>query len=895
MKRGFVLLALMVTFAGPVSARHGAICLYADAGATSCEFVDNGGVVTVYIVHALADGATASRFRLDVSATGWSHISDTWSYDTVIGSSINGVSIGYGRCESSPFVIGSVSFTGTSAAPGSAIRILPDYRTDYVEIVDCEGHSRIGAGGTAYVNSATACLCQVNTTPALVVEPTGLNFGYIYDTLAFEVFNAGGGTLAWNVSESLSWLELSPTGGINAGEVIVTVDRTALAAGTYNGDISLSSNAGNKTITVFVTVLPTDPILRVTPDALTFEGRTEDQPLFIFNDGIPGLTWTASGDQPWLSVSPPAGVDAGGVTVTVDRTGLSEGTYSGNVSVTSNGGNQTVPVTLIVLPPYPILELSKTSLFLPPSKTQRSVDITNGGGVDLEWNLTGDQSWLSVLPPSGVNDVSVTVTVDRAGVPYGDHFGHLFVGSNGGSDTITVEMQVGYPTLAFSPTEFHFGPAGTDDTLTVWNSRGGDLEWSVYDPAGWLTRSPSSGTNFGEVHLHVDRTGMGNGTFTAWLSLTSNGGNTNILVSMVNEIPVLQVSPASLSFAWTEDEKYLDIINDGDDDLSWNVTGDRTWMSASPASGFNDGQVAVTIDRTGLADGPYAGSLTVTSNGGTRIVPVDMWSGPRPVLHVEPAFLDFTPADTVATFDITNQGDGDLNWTLSTHDAWIDILPPLSGPNDATVTVHVHPDAISGGSRYGQITVASVHDTTTVGIRYLVPGTGQAGTIAVFSDMGATSQEFVDAGSLVQVHFFHIHHSGVTGSRFLLAPIPNWIHLGDTWNFPAVIGTSVTGVSIGYGDCLDSYYTHLGTANFFGSAAPACSRIYVVADPAATTGQIEVVDCAGGLLFASGGVGCVNSDGGCVCAHPVRSATWGQIKALLERTGRPDPEKSDGP
>jgi hypothetical protein len=884
MKQGIVISVLLVAFAVPVSAEHGAICLYADAGATSCDFVDNGGVVQVYIVHALVDGASASRFRLDVSAAGWSHLSDTWNYDTVIGSSINGVSIGYGRCESSPFVIGTVSFTGASAAPGSAIRILPDYRTEYVEIVDCDGRSRIGAGGGAYVNSTAACVCQVNTIPALEVEPTGLDFGYVYDDLAFGVFNAGGGTLTWNVSESLPWLELSPAGGTNAGEVTVTVDRTGLPAGSYGGEIGLTSNAGSKTITVSMTVLPTDPILRVAPTELTFEGRIEDIPLFIYNDGIPGLTWTASGDQPWLSVSPPGGVEAGGVTVHVDRTGLGEGTYHGNVSVTSNGGNQTVPVTMIVLPPYPILELSKTSLFLPPSKTQRTVDITNGGGVDLEWDITGDQPWLSVIPASGVNDVSVTVTVDRAGVPYGDHFGHLFVGSNGGSDTITVEMQVGYPTLAFAPTEFHFGPAGTDDTLTVWNSRGGDLVWSVYDPAGWLTRNPSGGTNYGQIHLHVDRAGMGNGTYSAWLSVTSNGGNTNILVTMVNEIPVLQVSPASLSFAWTEDEKYLDIANAGDDDLTWSVAGDQTWMSADPPSGLNDGQVTVSIDRTGLADGPYEGELTVTSNGGTRIVPVDMWSGPRPVLHVDPVFLDLAPSDTVATFEITNLGTGDLNWTVSTEDTWIDILPPLSGPNDATVTVHVHPGAMTSASRFGEITVASVYDTATVGVRYLVPGTGQAGTIAVFSDVGASSQEFVDAGSLLQVHFFHLHHSGVTGSRFLLASIPNWIHLGDMWNFPAVIGTSVTGVSIGYGDCLDSYYTHLGTANFFGSSAPACSRIYVVADPAAATGQIEVVDCAGGLLFASGAVGCVNSDGSCYCSHAVRSATWGQIKALLDRT-----------
>ncbi len=880
MKRCIILSILVFASATAVSADQGALCLFSDAAGTQCDFVDNGGVIQVYIVHTQLDGATASRFRLDVSATGWTHLSDLWNHSLVIGSSVYDVSIGYGRCVTSTVVVGSAAFTGTSTAPGTPIRIVPAYYTDHIEIADCDDRSLIGAGGTAYVNSATPCICQVNPTPVLDVENPSLDFGYTDTTRTFTVVNLGGGTLSWNLSESIPWLELSTTGGTNIGDVTVTIDRTGLAQGTYGGEIFLTSNAGNRTVLVSMTVLATDPVLRVVPTTLFFGGRIYDKSLLVFNDGVAGLNWNVTGDQPWLSVSPTNGVDATEVAIEVDRTGLAIGSHYGNVSVLSNGGNQTVPVTVIVLHPYPILELSKTALFLPPSKTRRVVYLTNEGGVDLIWNIISDQSWLSVNPASGVDDASLTVDVDRTGVPYGNHFGNLFVNSDGGNDTITVEIEVGYPTLTFSPTEFHFGAVETDDTLTIWNSRGGDLSWTIYDPVAWLTRSPSSGVNDGEVFIHIDRTVVGNGTFHTSIYIDSNGGGAGVPVTMINEIPVLTASPLSLEFSGAENEKYLNIINAGDADLSWNIASDQTWMSVNPASGLNDQQVTVIMDRTGLADGPYEGTLSITSNGGSGIITVDMWSGPLPVLQVTPLYLEFTPTDTVKTFEITNVGDGNLDWTMSADRSWIEIVPPLSGPNDATVSVNVHPDSLPSVAVYfGNITVNSIYDTLNVGVGYVPPGMGQEGTIAIFSDPGGTDRNFVDYCGLVQVHFFYYNHSGAKAARFKLDAVPGWISLGDHWQFQNVTGNSVQGVFLQFGGCQPSP-TYLGVASFFGNCAPVCSPLRIVADPASGTGQIMMIDCADVVKIASGGEGCVNSDGTCCTGFPVRQTTWGQIRAL---------------
>ena len=159
----------------------------------------------------------------------------------------------------------------------------------------------------------------------------------------------------------------------------------------------------------------------------------------------------------------------------------------------------------------------------------------------------------------------------------------------------------------------------------------------------------------------------------------------------------------------------------------------------------------------------------------------------------------------------------------------------------------------------------------------------QAGSIGVFADAGGTDCNLVDAGSLVTVHFVHVHHTGATASQWMLdlGGLP-WTHLGDLWNTATSIGLSVEGVSLGYGACFSAPYA-MGSANFFGSTAPACSVIRIVADPLAPTGGIEGVDCVlpkPNKNVPTGGTGIVNGDETCNCNIPVEETTWGGVKAL---------------
>ena len=85
--------------------------------------------------------------------------------------------------------------------------------------------------------------------------------------------------------------------------------------------------------------------------AVIGESKTGSQNFLISNSGGGTLNWSVSDNVSWLNCSPSSGSNDGSVTVSVDVTGLSAGTYTGEITVTDpNATNspQTVSVTLNV-------------------------------------------------------------------------------------------------------------------------------------------------------------------------------------------------------------------------------------------------------------------------------------------------------------------------------------------------------------------------------------------------------------------------------------------------------------------------------------------------------------------------------------------------------------------
>ena len=105
------------------------------------------------------------------------------------------------------------------------------------------------------------------------------------------------------------------------------------------------------------------PRLGLSTTSLDFEAHNNTMSLSVYNYGDETLTWNAyeNPDQSWItSIAPSTGSLNQGqnetVTITVDRAGMNDGDYSGTISISSNGGNEDVNISMHVgTPELPLI------------------------------------------------------------------------------------------------------------------------------------------------------------------------------------------------------------------------------------------------------------------------------------------------------------------------------------------------------------------------------------------------------------------------------------------------------------------------------------------------------------------------------------------------------------
>ncbi|HET8755685.1 MAG TPA: LamG-like jellyroll fold domain-containing protein [Solirubrobacteraceae bacterium] len=207
---------------------------------------------------------------------------------------------------------------------------------------------------------------------------------------------------------------------------------------------------------------PPPPALAVTPASLTFSGTAgganpASKTLSVTNSGGGSLSFTASDDAPWLTVTPGSGSAPATLTAAVSLSGLAAGDYSATITVDGggvNGSPKQIPVTLTVAPPQPpALSVSPGSLSFtavegaaaPPAQ---SLSVTNTGGGSLSFTTSDDATWLSAAPASGTAPGSVSVSVSHAGLARGTYTGNVVVtaaGATGSPRTIPVTLTVAPP------------------------------------------------------------------------------------------------------------------------------------------------------------------------------------------------------------------------------------------------------------------------------------------------------------------------------------------------------------------------------------------------------------------------------------------------------------------
>lgn len=423
----------------------------------------------------------------------------------------------------------------------------------------------------------------VSSTPVLRLNLASANFNYqiLGSVPASQGQNidvsSTGSALTYGVTTQVlsppggQWLGVSSASGTTPAQTQVTINANGLSAGTYTGTVFFAA-PGQAPVALPVTLtVSSSPLINTAPPSMTFTSAAGTAPPASQNLQVSvtgstlSVTPTAvvmSGGN-WLSVSP-AGASAIGTTastlqVSVNPSGLSEGTYHGAVLLSSSGaGNNPVlvPVTYTVGSANATVtvtpqQLSFTQVQGGPAPPPQTLNIASSGGP-VSFSLAAATStgvgWLSVASTSGVTPGSTQVSVNASSLALGTYQGFIIVTATGAANpqqTIPVQVTVvTAPSITASPTTLTFnastaGAQVAPQTITL-SSSGTNLNYSAAAtvnnfPSQWLTVTPTTGVTPATLSVSVNLAGLQPGTYT---------GNIQVNVGLTNPI----VIPVTLNY-----------------------------------------------------------------------------------------------------------------------------------------------------------------------------------------------------------------------------------------------------------------------------------------------------------------------------------------------------------
>lgn len=196
--------------------------------------------------------------------------------------------------------------------------------------------------------------------------------------------------------------------------------------------------------------------VQVSPLSVDFGSQGTTASLSLENGTGRGVGFSIVERAKWLSVGQESGTLWGKssrtISLAADRSGLTPGTYSTEVTVSSDfgGGAETVSVSLTV----PGSGGSPATLVVTPlqvdfenTATSQSVTLSNTGDTSLSWTAAENATWLSLAATSGSiagkSTRTLSLQVDRSGLGAGTYTSGVTISAgSAGSANGTVTMTV---------------------------------------------------------------------------------------------------------------------------------------------------------------------------------------------------------------------------------------------------------------------------------------------------------------------------------------------------------------------------------------------------------------------------------------------------------------------
>ncbi|MDR3236333.1 MAG: BACON domain-containing protein [Prevotellaceae bacterium] len=412
-------------------------------------------------------------------------------------------------------------------------------------------------------------------------------------------------TVPWTAASSAEWCTVSPDSGDGDGTLSITVATNTDTARTAILTVA-ASGVEAKTVTVTQAAKDSMPILEVSAPGIAAAADANTYTVSITSNS----SWAVASSEGWCTVSPASGV--GDATLTVAVTAYTDSlARKAILTITASGVEaKTVTVTQAAKS-IPVLEVSTSSVAAVADGGAYTVAITSSGA----WTAVSNEGWCTVSPASGVGDATLTITA-AASTDTLARTAILTVTASGvEAKTVTVTQAAkSIPVLEISTSGIAAVADGSTYTVAITSSGA----WTAVSSAGWCTVNPASGVGNATLSIAVaastdalERTAnvtvAANGAKAKTVTVTQAAKDS---IPASDSVPVLEVNTSSFAVA-EGGGTYTVVITSN---CQWTVSGNDMWYFVSPASGFGNAILSITVAANG-AESVRTSTFTVAANG----------------------------------------------------------------------------------------------------------------------------------------------------------------------------------------------------------------------------------------------------------------------------------------
>lgn len=341
-----------------------------------------------------------------------------------------------------------------------------------------------------------------------------------------------------------------------------------------------------------------------------------------------------------------------------------KGSYDYNYSFyDGDESNQTIPITLVVKNNPPVIITSDTTSVDEDSPYSVDYNNTDLDGDSVTWSLETNGTWLNIDPDTGILE----------GTPTNSEVGSCYVNvsvddGDGGYDfhNFTLEVINTLPLLTTTSDEFAKEDILHLDDFNCIDDGQGSIIYSLETNATWLSIDSYLGILSGTPdNRHV-------GWY--WVNVSVNDGNWGIVsinytLTVNNTLPTITTVPDQVA---QEDILHLDDFNCNDDsqgNITYSLYTNATWLDLNYKSGVLSG--TAENDEVGW----FWVNITVSDgNGGMDVLNYTLIVvNIPPIITTTPVTSAFEDSAHSDDFDCTDEGHGNIVYTLITNATWINM------------------------------------------------------------------------------------------------------------------------------------------------------------------------------------------------------------------------------